>query len=163
MKFKMILKRILAGSILALLLSASSLGAACDLSCAFASMNSDCHSEHAQTNSSAAGNMTMAGMEMAGMAMQDMGGGQDQQAISETMPHHTSIGEMGPCERHACDNPSAVSAKMNGLGDTHFHLILAVTETLRADDAQALFRGARDDLASFPPHNRNSFQLNLRV
>ena len=166
MTFKMILRRILVGSMLALLLSASSLGAACDLSCAFASMNSDCHSERAGTNSSAAGGMTMPGMEMAGMTMQEMGGGQDQQtisAISETMPHQTFIGEMGPCERQSCDNSSTVSAKVNGLGDTHFHLILAVTESLRADDAQALFRGARDDFASFRPHNRNSFQLSLRV
>ncbi len=162
----MLLRRILVGSILALLLSASSLGAACDLSCAFASMNSDCHSEFAEANSSAASSMAMAGMEMAGMTTQEMGGSQDQQAISaisETMPHQTFIGEMGPCERQSCDNSSAVSARVNGLGYTHFHLILAVTETLRADDAQALFRGARDDFASFRPHNRNSFQLNLRI
>jgi hypothetical protein len=159
----MILRRILVGLILALLLSASSLGAACDLSCAFDSMNSDCHSERAEPNSSAAGSMTMAGMQMPGMTMQEMGGGQDQQAISETMPHQTFIGEMGPCERQACDNSSAISAKRNGLGDSHFHLILAVTETLRADEAQALFRGARHDIASFRPHNRDSFQLNLRV
>ena len=45
----MMIRRIFAGSIVALLLSVSSLAAACDLSCAFASMNSDCHSQQAES------------------------------------------------------------------------------------------------------------------
>ncbi|HEY2647123.1 MAG TPA: hypothetical protein VGI34_09115 [Candidatus Acidoferrales bacterium] len=162
----MILRRIFACSVLALLLSATSLGAACDVSCAFASMSADCHSQQSATELDASGAIKMDGMEMAGMEMPDMDGDLGHQAvstISETMRHHASIGEMGPCEKHACDSSSAVSAKTNGSSDTHFHIALAVTGTSQADYAQTLFRGARDDIASNRPHRRNSFLQNLRV
>jgi hypothetical protein len=110
--------------------------------------------------------MKMDGMDMAGMIMPDVGGGQDQlaiSAISETMAHHTSIGEMGPCEKQACESSSAVSSKTNGSGDSNFHLIPAITEAHIAIDAQSVFHGARDDIDSIHPRNRNSLQLNLRV
>ncbi len=166
MKFGMNLRRIFAGLILALLLSASSLGAACDVSCAFASMNSDCHSEHAGNEASASSSMDMSGMAMPGMTMPEIGGGRDQQtisAISGTMAHHITIGEMGSCEKQACDSSSANTARTNSSSDRHFHLNAAATETYRANDAQSVFRGARDDLASFRPPDKNSLHLNLRV
>jgi len=166
MKIGMIPRRIFAGSILALLLSASSLGAACDVSCAFASMSSDCHSEHAETNPSTAGGMKMGGMEMAGMTMPAMDGSQDQQAIpaiSETMAHHTSIGEMGPCEKQACDSASAVSAKTNGSIHSNFHTIPAAIEFPHKGLAPPNFHTAREDVASCRPRYRNSLQLILRV
>ncbi len=163
----MILRRILAGSILALLLSASSLGAACDLSCAFASMNSDCHSARADSEASESGSMNMAGMAMAaGMIMPEMGGSQDQQAIpviSEAKPQHTSIGAMGPCEKQACDGSSTISARMNGSSDSRFHLIPAVSETPRAVGAQTLFRDARDDVANDHLKDESPLHLSLRI
>jgi hypothetical protein len=162
----MILRRILVGLILALLLSASSLGAACDLSCAFDSMNSDCHSERAEPNSSAAGSMTMAGMQMPGMTMQEMGGGQDQQAVSaitDSMPHHGSIGEMGPCERQTCDGSSAFSANTNRTVHSNFHSISAAVETPRASIAAPHLHNSWGNLASNFSGRRISLQLILRV
>jgi hypothetical protein len=163
----MILRRIFSGLILALLLSASSLGAACDLSCAFASMNSDCHSARADGESSKSGGMNMAGMDMAaGMTMPQMGGSQDQQgipAISETSPLHASIGEMGPCEKQACDGSSAIFARMNGSSDSQFHLIPAVARTPRVVHARTLFRGARDNVANDPLREETPLRLSLRI
>jgi len=148
------------------MVEASSLGAACDLSCAFVSLTSDCHSQRAGKEVSAPAVMKMDGMAMAGMAMPEMGGSQNQQtipAISQTNAPHSSIVDLGPCEKQACNDGSIGFAKTNGSGDSHFHLILAITETPRVNSAQTLFRGARDDIASFRPRNRNSFPLNLRV
>jgi hypothetical protein len=150
------IKRIFAGSIVALLLSVASLAAACDLSCAFASMNSDCHSEKTESQNSAAG-----GMDMAGMAMPDVAGGEGQQAVSAGAPGsvaHPSISEMGPCQKQACDNGFAVSAKTTRSVDSHSHSPLAVTETSRADEVPTRFHEARDGIATFhildgsPPH-----------
>src|ERR1700733_7624074 len=100
------MKRILAGSIVALLASVSTLAAACDLSCAFGSMNSDCHSSQVQNLDSDSGGMKMDGMAIAGMTMPEMPGVAGQQISSTTeraRTGHPSIGDMGPCERHSCD------------------------------------------------------------
>ena len=162
----MMIRRIFAGSIVALLLSVSSLAAACDVSCAFASMNSDCHSEQTESRESAPGGMKMDGMAMAGMTMPEMAGGEDQQTVSAATRAnigHASIGEMGPCEKQTCDNSSAVSAKTSRSGDSHFHSILAVTETPRADIAPLFFHDARDDVASHCPSDGSPLQLSLRI
>src|SRR5271169_1386433 len=110
----MMIRRIFAGSIAALLLSVTSLAAACDVSCAFASMRSDCHAKQTESQDSAPGAKTMDGMAMAGMTMPEMANGEDQHAapaISQSKASHPSVGEMGPCERQACDNGSAIFAK----------------------------------------------------
>ncbi len=166
MKFRMLLRRIFAGSILTLLLSASSLGAACDVSCAFASMNSDCHSQRAGDEASASGGMNMPGMAMPGMDLPEMGGGQDQQAIpaiSETRVPHPAIGEMGPCETQTCDSGSVGPAKSNGSGTLGFHSIAAAIGIPRIASALPHFQDSQGDTASFLPRNRSSLQLNLRV
>jgi hypothetical protein len=158
------IRRIFAGSIVALLLSVSTLAAACDLSCAFHSMNSDCHLE--QTQTSASDGMKMDGMAMAGMTMPETAGGAEQQAvsvISRANMAHPSIGEMGPCERQTCDSGSAVSAKSSRFIDSQLHSMVAVAETPRPDFALALFRDARDAIALHRMHDGIPLHLNLRV
>lgn len=160
----MMIRRIFAGSIVALLLSVTSLAAACDVSCAFASMSSDCHAKQTGSQDSAPGGMTMDGMAMAGMTMPEMATGEVQQgvsAISRSKASHPSIGEMGPCERQACDSGSAVFAKTTRSGDSHFHSILGVAETPCADGPLTLFRDARDDIAM--PHVRDGSPLHLSL
>jgi hypothetical protein len=162
----MMVRRIFAGSIVALLLSVCTLDAACDVSCAFASMNSDCHARQAETQDSASGAMKMDGTAMAGMTMPEMPNGKDQQSVSAvpgSKDGHPSIGEMGPCERQSCDNNSAVSAKTSRSVDSHFHSVLAVAETPHAIGAPPHFHDARNDVASSRPHNRSSLQLSLRI
>jgi hypothetical protein len=159
-------RRIFAGSIVALLLSVASLTAACDLSCAFASMNSDCHSAQTESQDSAAGSMKMAGMEMAGMTMPETAGGDGQQAVTAAaLPSvaHPSIGEMGPCEKQNCDNGPAVSAKTTRSVDSHSHSFLAVAGAPRADDALTIFHDARDDVASYPIRDASPLHISLRI
>jgi hypothetical protein len=157
----MMIKRIFAGSIVTVLLSVSPLAAACDLSCAFASMNSDCHSEQTERQGSASGDMKMDGMTMPGMAHSE--DPRADSAISQANAAHPSIGEMGPCEKQACDNNSAISAKTNRSFDSHFDSIQALTESLRDGDALTLFHGARDDIARYRPGDAGPLHLTLRI
>jgi hypothetical protein len=162
----MMIRRIFAGSIVALLLSVSSLAAACDLSCAFPSMRADCHSDQSEPQDSSPGSMKMDGMAMAGMTMTEMGNGASQQevsAISRTNASHASIGEMGPCEKQSCDSDTPVSARMTRTIDSPFHSILANTETPRANCAPTLFHDARDDIAHYLPNGKSPLQLSLRI
>src|SRR5579862_4502187 len=155
------IRRIFAGSVVALLLTVASLTVACDLSCAFASMNSDCHSAQSESQASAVG-----GMEMAGMTMPETAIGEGQQAVTAaTLANvaHPSIGEMGPCEKQNCDNGSAVSAKTTRSVDTRSQSLLAVAEASRADDAPRIFRGARDDVASFRVRDGSPLHISLRI
>src|ERR1700730_15675597 len=103
----MMIKRIFAGSIVALLLSMTSLAAACDVSCAFASVSSDCHSQQTESQVSPPGGMTMDGMARDGMAMPEMAGGENQQSVAAVQglnATHPVIGEMGPYEKQACSD-----------------------------------------------------------
>jgi hypothetical protein len=162
----MLTRRILAGSIVALLLSVSSLAAACDLSCAFPSMSADCHLEQTEPQNSLSGSMKMDGMAMAGMTMPEMGSGASQQtvsAISRTNAGHPSIGEMGPCERQSCDSDSAASAMTTRSIDSHFHSNPVLAETPGANCAPALFHDARDDLARYLPSVGSPLHISLRV
>ena len=162
----MTIRRIFAGSIVALLLSVSALAAACDLSCAFASMNSDCHSGKTESQGLAPGGMSMEGMAMPGMAMQDMANGEDQQAIpaiSRAKTSHPSIGEMGLCERQFCECGSAVSTKTSPFVDSRFHTVAAVAVTPRAEFALQLFHDARDDVARHFQSDGSPLQLSLRI
>ena len=160
------IRRIFAGSIVALLLLVSSLAAACDVSCAFASMNSDCQSVQTESQKSAPGEMKMDGMAMAGTTMPELAGGEDQQTdFSAALANigHPSIGEMGPCEKQACDDNSAVSAKTSSSIDSHIHSILVVTETLLAAGALTSFHDARDDISPYRVRDRSPLPLSLRI
>lgn len=163
----MILRRIFAGSMAVLVLSVSALAAACDVSCAFASMISDCHSEQTVSQDAAPGGMKMDGMAMAGMTMPEMADAQSQQSgfaiLQANAGHHPTIGEMGPCERQGCDNNSAVSATSRRSGNSHFHSVLAATETPHADSALPLIRGARDAIAPDPVRDASPLHLGLRI
>jgi hypothetical protein len=165
-KLGMMIRRIFAGSIVALLLSVTSLAAACDLSCAFASMSSDCHAQQTKSQGSAPGGMTMGSMAMAGMMMPEMANDEAQPAalaISRSNASHPSIGEMGPCERQACDNGSAIFVKAARSGDTQFHSLLAATEIPSADGALAFIRDARNDIAHNRPSDESPLLLSLRI
>jgi hypothetical protein len=161
----MMIRRIFAGSIVALLLSVFSIGAACDLSCAFSSMNLDCHSRQAIQGSSSSG-MNMSGMNMAGMDMQETADGGEQpsvSAIAEGKGSHPSIGEMGLCERKACNNGTAVSAKTNRLVSSNFHSVPAFLGTPRTDGSSPHFRNARDDVDSSLLRGASPLHQTLRI
>lgn len=164
-------RRIFAGSIVALMLSVSPLAAACDLSCAFASMDSDCHAQRAETRDAASSGMHMDGMhmdgmDMDGMTMPGMAHSPEQKAgsaISAVMPNHPSIGEMGPCEKQSCDGDSTVSAKAKRSFAEQHDLILATIEIPRARSAPPTLRGARDDIAAHRIHDASPLLRILRI
>jgi len=160
------IRRIFAGSIVALLLSVSSLAAACDVSCAFASMNSDCHSQQTESQASEPGSMKMDGMAMAGMAMPEMGSGNIQQtefAATHAEPGHPSIGEMGPCEKQTCDDNVSIIAKASCSADSHFHPLPAVADTSSVDGAPPPFHDARENVSSDIPRHPGSLPVSLRI
>jgi hypothetical protein len=160
------LRRIFAGTIVSLLLSVSPLAVACDLSCAFASMNSDCHAQRAEIRDAASGGMQMDGMGMDGMTMPGIAHSLEHQAastISGAMPNHPSIGEMEPCEKQCCDGDSAVSDKTRRSLLTEHNLILTIVENPRAISAARLIRDARDDIATHHIRNGNPLHPSLRI
>jgi hypothetical protein len=160
------IKRIFAGSIVALLLSVSPLAAACDLSCAFARADSDCHRQKLETEDPASGGMKMDGMTMVGMSMPDTDATADPLASftsSRENANHPSIGEMGPCERQNCDSGSAVFARSSRSVASGRHLFLAVTGKFRVREMQIPFHDARDDVATYPMRGGNLLPLTLRI
>jgi len=160
------IRRIFAGTIVALLLSVSSLAAACDLSCAFASMNSDCHAQRAETQDAESGGMQMDGMAMDGMTMSGMAHNPEQKsasAISAVMPNHPSIGEMGPCEKQSCDGDTAVSAKASHSLPTQHNLILTIVENPRVVSVAPFIRDARDDIARRAFQDGCPLRISLRI
>jgi hypothetical protein len=162
----MMIRRVFSGSMVALLLSVPSLAAACDVSCAFASMNSDCHSQQVETQDSAGGGIRMDGMAMDGMAMPGMEHNQGQRtdsAISSVKAIHPSIGEMGACEKQPCEGDSAISVKARASSAPPLNLILAVIKIPHSDHAPPLFSAAREDIATRAFQNERPLRIALRV
>ena len=166
MEIGMMLKRIISGSIVTLLLSVSSLAAACDLSCAFASADSDCHSQELPSHDAANAGMKMDGTDMAGMKMPEAAKGEDRQsdsAISRLKDSHPSISEMEPCEKQACYDAFAVSAKTARFVDSQIHSLVGIVEAPGAEIAPLFFYDARDDGAPYHPLDASPLHLSLRI
>ena len=72
-------RHIVAGFVAALVFCVSSLAAACDLSCGFASLRSDCHSSQMGMDDPGSPGMVMAGMPMSEAADPDAS---NQQTVS---------------------------------------------------------------------------------
>jgi hypothetical protein len=164
-KGAMMIRRIFAGSIIGLLVFVTPLAVACDLSCAFSFMESDCHAAQTGSLAMASTGMNMDGMSMPGMDMREVPGEMGQSSDSSVSPGHAAhpfIGDMGPCEKQACDT-SAVAAKGWRSGDSHFQVLLVASGTHRAEAAPALFRVARDEVTNRFGYYESSLRLNLRI
>jgi hypothetical protein len=166
----MMIKRIFASSIVVLLLSVSPLAAACDLSCAFPSTNTDCHSQQASQDSAfepmKMHGMKMDDMSMDAMAMPEMAQSEDHPAVSLTSQksmRHFSIGDMGPCERQVCDNSSVVSARISRSVDSHLHFARSVVEAVCPSEALTVFPGAREGVASHHALDASPLHVSLRI
>ena len=157
------IKRIFAGSLTALLLCVSSWAAACDLSCGFAQLQSDCHSSQMAAKESGAPEIAMAGMAMPEMAGADSMSQQMFSSTSQTMPAHAALVDMGACERQSCDQAQALAAKGNHSASAQLEMIWAVAGFRRIHSAQIAFHDARDDLAPLSPAIHDSLSVNLRI
>jgi hypothetical protein len=162
----MMMRRIFAGSIIVLLLSVSALAAACDLSCAFAQLQSDCDSTQAitQTKGQEFGttDVTMPDMTMPGM--DDAGSGNQPLASAPAEPKaaHEVIGEMGPCERQACAQSPAIATQANHLA-AHVDADRTIAGFSNLEYPQASFHDARDAIVLHNPDFYNPASMSLRV
>lgn len=164
------MKRMIAGSIAALLLAVTSMAAACDLSCAFAMASSDCHASESTTASAGSGDamagMGMGGMDMSGMAMPAVSDSATPPSTSDMSPAkaaHPSIGDMGPCERQSCDKGSFVFVNA---GRSAAHVAQAAPPALPVSSLAAgrpVFGDVRYDAAPTSPFRTVSLNLILRI
>ena len=150
-------------SIVALLLSVSSMAAACDLSCAFASMTSDCHARKIESQNSLSGDM-----KMDGMAMPETSSGDsiNQPIVSgppRTMPIHAVIADMGACERQSCDQTPALTVKANRHATAKSYAACAPTGFPRMAGVQTVFHDARGDLARHRQVVHGPLSVSLRI
>ena len=158
------IRKIFAGSLVALLLCVSSLAAACDLSCGFAQFRSDCHSPQMVADGSSPSDMTMAGMTMP----EGAGGsyGIDQQVTipaPRPMPAHAVLADMGACERQSCDQGQALTSRANHSVAAQFETISTVARFSRIDSLRASFHGARGDIAPLSPVVHSPLSVTLRL
>jgi hypothetical protein len=136
------LSRIVAVPTMALLLSVSSLAAACDLSCEFVQFESDCHSTQMVHPSAA--------MTMAGMSMPEMNGGNPtgQQVFSSTpssMPTHAAFVDMGSCKRQSCDQAQTLTSRVSHSTAAQFESIRTIAGFSNVNVIPPAFHEARDD------------------
>jgi hypothetical protein len=157
------IRRILAGTLVALLLCVSSVAAACDLSCGFALFRSDCHSPQM-----AGGEFDSPDMTMAGMVMPEMAG--DRSAIQQVVftapqaiPVHPVLGDMGVCARQSCDQDEALASKANHSTSVQFETISIVAGFSRMESLRIAFREARDDIAPTSPIAHSCHDTSLRI
>ena len=156
-------RRIFAGSLAALLLCASSLAAACDLSCGFALFRSDCHSPQMAAEESRPAEMTMAGMTMPEGAE---AGSADQPTVSPSpraTTAHAVLADMGACERQTCEQAQASASKINHSTAAQFETISTVAGSSHRDSLRAAFHEARDCIAPLSPAGQFLLDVSLRI
>jgi hypothetical protein len=146
-----------------LLLCVSSLAAACDLSCEFAQLQSDCHSPQMALQESAPDEMTMAGMTVPEMASAGSTNQQMVSATSQAMPAHAAPADMGSCERQSCDQAQALASKATRPTAAHVDTIWAVTGFSHFDSPQNAFHDARDGTAPVSPVIHSPLRISLRI
>jgi hypothetical protein len=156
------IRRIFAGSLVALLLFVSSLAAACDLSCGFALSRSDCHSPEMVATDSGASDMTMAGMRMANRADENPTDQQIGSSPQEAMPAHAVLADMGACERQSCDQAQALASKADHSTATQFDTVSTVSGSPDMS-LPAAFQESRDDIPLLIPADHSPLKLSLRI
>jgi hypothetical protein len=164
MKFR----RIFTGSLTALLFCATSWASACDLSCGFESLLSNCHLSQPEARDSMPGGIKMdAAMEGMSMAPMGDGGAEDQQSLSVASPGmvgHAAIDAMGPCGRQSCglEITAAAGATHHPPSPSSVSLEFAGTTKL-VSGLQSLFRSPQNENFAFGTHERSPLSISLRV
>jgi hypothetical protein len=157
------MRRIFAGSLTALLLCVSSFAAACDFSCEFAQLRSDCHSPQMAAMQTGPADMAMDGMAMPGMDEPSSGSQQTVSTLAQAMPAHAAFVDMGACERQSCDQAQALAARTTHSTASQFDRVLTVAGFSHTDSLRAAFHEARDDIASLSPIAFSPLKISLRI
>lgn len=164
----MALRRLLAGIVLTMLLSATSAGAACEISCGFAQGGSDCHSPMALSGSADQSASQMDGMDMSMSAMQlpddsNNDGMATIPALGPLQAGHLAIDEMGPCERQSCDERSVASVRPAYSFIQQLHANTFVVKMPQIAPTTAFFHDARDDVSFHRARDASSPVIILRI
>jgi len=156
-------RRIFATVVVIVLLCASSLAMACDLSCEFAQSAMDCHSFPAAENESMPAGMAMGGMAMPGM--NDSGSGSEGSVFGKPVQtdRHAEIGEMDTCERQSCDLEQIASAKTDHTCVTQLGATSNTFEYSRLECIQFDSHDARDGLELLRPPIQPPVTIALRI
>jgi hypothetical protein len=156
-------RRIFATFVVIILLCASSLAMACDLSCEFAQPAMGCHSFPAAGNESMPAGMAMGGMTMPGM--NNPGSGSKDSAFGKPVQtnRHAEIGEMDACERQSCDLEQIGTSKANPTCVTQFGAISNAVEYSRLECIQFDSHDARDGLELLSPPTHPPLTITLRI
>jgi hypothetical protein len=156
-------RRILAGTLAALLLCVSSLAAACDLSCGFALFRSDCHSPQMAAEKSQRPEMAMAGMAMPEMAGDSSTNQPKVSSAPQAMPAHAGLADMGACARQPCDQAQALAFKANYSAAGQFETVSTIAGFSHTESLQTAFHEARADIARFSPVVHSPLDVSLRI
>jgi hypothetical protein len=161
------LERIVASSVVVLLLFVSALGAACELSCGFAPDKSDCHTPQAQAQDSALATVKMSRADMPGMAMPEVADSLSSKdelvsSGSQGIPVHAALVDMNTCERQSCDQAQATAGQAN-CSALHCGRIWAAAGYSYSNILQATFYDARDDVTARSPEIQSPLTISLRI
>lgn len=144
-------KRMLAGSIVILMLAVSSMAAACDLRCGFAEAQADCHSMRMKAGDSSVADMETSDTGMA-MSPEPSASLADRATISSALimeMHHARIGEMGRCERHSCDEFAAYILKSVRHDGSQSRIAMAVVPSPVIAHLQTILHEAGNRITAF--------------
>ncbi len=160
--------RILTGLTVTLLLSALSMGMACEVSCSFALNGSDCHSLLAMSSDSDHADRQMSSMElsMEGMSMPSMADSERSPDASRNIAPiatHPTIGEMGSCEQQSCDNHPVTSLRSARSDSPQFHAVLSGTNTSRVTPMLTLPHIRGEDIPPRLLRDSRPSALTLRI
>jgi hypothetical protein len=157
------MRRIFAGTLAALLLSVSSLAAACDLSCGFALFRSDCHSLQMAADRSQRSEMAMAGMVAPEMAGDSSTNQPMVSSAPEPMPGHAVLADMGACARQSCDQAQAVASKAYRSTAAQLETVSTTKELSLTKSFRNAFQEARDDIAPHLSGVQTPLNVSLRI
>jgi hypothetical protein len=156
-------RRVFAGTLAALLLSVSSLAAACDLSCGFALFRSDCHSLQVAADQSQRSEMAMAGMAAPEMAGDSSTNQPMVSSAPQPMPGHAVLADMGACARQSCDQAQALASKANRSTAAQLETVSTTKELSLTESFRNAFHEARGDIAPHLSGVQTPLDVSLRI
>jgi hypothetical protein len=156
-------KRIYAGSLVALLLCASSFAISCEISCNLLLSGPACHASAASAGESTPANMAMDGMDMPGMheALPDSNDG----VVGQSNPQnrHATLVDVGMCQRPCGDRLQAASSGSEHCTGGQFQPERAIATNRLANNCMGIFHDARDHLHPRPEFSQFSLSVTLRI
>jgi hypothetical protein len=161
--FAVKIRRIFAGFLAVLLLCGSSVAAACDLSCGFAESRADCHSPQGAVRELGQPDTTMAGMNMPEMGGDSSTSQQVASPVSQPMPAHARLADIGACVRQPCDEVQALASKTYHSAVAQFEAASTGAGFPQLGSLRAAFHGIRGPAVHLSPVIDSPVDVSLRI